>query len=62
MKNPEMLKFVPDHLKTKKICKNAVKKLAFLLRYVSNRYKTSNKFLSNKDFLINVRLLENGEH
>ena len=26
MKNPEMLKFVPDHLKTKKICKHAVKK------------------------------------
>ena len=26
MKNPEMLKFVPDYLKTKKVCKNAVKK------------------------------------
>ena len=25
MKNPEMLKFVPDHLKTKIIGKNAVK-------------------------------------
>ena len=25
MKNPEMLKFVPDHLKTKKIWKHAVK-------------------------------------
>ena len=24
MKNPEMLKIVPDDLKTKKICKNAV--------------------------------------
>ena len=25
MRNPEMLKFVPDHLKTKKMCKHAVK-------------------------------------
>ena len=27
IKNPEMLNFVPDHLKTKKMCKHAVKKL-----------------------------------
>ena len=26
MKNPEMLKFVPHHLKTKKMCKDTVKK------------------------------------
>ena len=32
MKNPEMLKFVPDHLKTKKTCKHAVKRLPYLLR------------------------------
>ena len=25
LKNPEMLKFVPHHLKTKKLCKHAVK-------------------------------------
>ena len=25
MTNPDMLKFVPDHLKTKKMCKQAVK-------------------------------------
>ena len=24
MKNPDLLKFVPDHLKTKKMCKNKV--------------------------------------
>ena len=24
IKDPEMLRFVPDHFKTKKICKNAV--------------------------------------
>ena len=33
-KNPEMLKFVPDHLKTKQMCNYAVKKLPYLLRYV----------------------------
>ena len=40
MKNPEMLKFVPDHLKTKRMCKHAVKKLPYLLRYVPDQYKT----------------------
>ena len=29
-----MLKFVPDHLKTKEMCKHAVKKLPFVKRYV----------------------------
>ena len=27
MENPEMLKFVPDHLKTKKLCKHADKNI-----------------------------------
>ena len=40
MRNPEMLKFVPNHLKTKKMCKYAVKKLPFLIRYVPDEYKT----------------------
>ena len=40
MRNPEMLKFVPDHLKTKRMCKNEVKKLLNLLRYVPDQYKT----------------------
>ena len=35
-----MLSFVPDHLKARKICKNAVKKLPFVIRYGPNRYKT----------------------
>ena len=39
MKNLEMLKFVLDHLKTK-MCKHAVKKLPYLLRYVSDQHKT----------------------
>ena len=37
MKNSEMLKFTPDHLKTQKMCKHAVKKLPFVIRYVSDR-------------------------
>ena len=39
MKNPEMLKFVPDHPKTKKMGKPAVKELPFVIRYVPDRYK-----------------------
>ena len=35
-----MLKFVPDHLRTKNMCTHAVKKLPYLLRYVPDRYKT----------------------
>ena len=31
IKKPEMLKFLPDHLKTEKLCKNAVKKLPFVI-------------------------------
>ena len=36
MKNPEMLKFIPDHFKTKQMCNYAVKKSPYLLRYVPN--------------------------
>ena len=32
IKNPEMLGFIPGHLRTKKMCKHAVKKLSFLLK------------------------------
>ena len=38
-----MLKFVPDHLKTKKVSmqfKHAVKKIPYLLSYFPDRYKT----------------------
>ena len=35
MKNPEMIKLVPDYLKTKKFLKDyAVKKLPYLFRYL----------------------------
>ena len=39
MKNPEMLKFIPDHHKTKKMSKHAVKILPYLLRYAPDQYK-----------------------
>ena len=34
-----MLKFVPDHLKAKKMCKHTVKKLPLGIRYVPDQYK-----------------------
>ena len=39
MENSEMLKIIPDHLKTKKMCKNAVKKLSLEIRYIPQQYK-----------------------
>ena len=53
MKNPETLRFVPDHLDTKKMCKNVVKKLPFVLRYLRHRYKTHE--------MCDKVILENGE-
>ena len=50
-----MLRFAPDHLKTKKICKNAVKKLPFAIKYVPDRYKT--KEMRNKVFTENGGML-----
>ena len=40
MKNSGMLKLVPYHLKTKNMCKYAVKKLPYPLRYIPDQYKT----------------------
>ena len=37
MKNPEMLKFASDHLKTEKKCKHAVKKLLFITKHVPDQ-------------------------
>ena len=39
MKNPEMLKFIPDHLKTEQISNYAVKKLPFTIRSVPETKK-----------------------
>ena len=35
-----MLEFVYDHLKTKRMCEHVAKKLGFLIKYVSEKYKT----------------------
>ena len=40
IKTPEMLKFVPYHLKTKTICIVAVRKLPFVIRQFLDQYKT----------------------
>ena len=53
MKNPEILKLVPDHLKTKKMSKHAVKKLPYLWRYDPDQSKSvpycyKNHEMSNK--------------
>ena len=51
-----MLKFVPDYLKTKKMCRHAVEKLPFLIRYVPDQYKTQQ--ICNKVILENGGTLE----
>ena len=40
MRNPKMLRLVPDYPKTKKMYKYTVKKLPYLLAYVPEQYKT----------------------
>ena len=40
IKNSRMLKFVPDHYKTKKMCKHEVKKIPYILRYVPDEHKS----------------------
>ena len=44
-KNLEFLEFVPRHLKNKEMCQNIVKMLPFVVRYVSDRYKTQEMFV-----------------
>ena len=39
MKNLQLLRFVPDHVKTKIISKHVVKKLIFAIRFVLDWYK-----------------------
>ena len=43
MENPEMLKFVPDNLKTKNMYKHAVEILPYLLRYIRDQQKAQQK-------------------
>ena len=39
IKNPEVLRFVPNHRNTKSMCKNTVKKLPFGIMYFPDLYK-----------------------
>ena len=56
MRNPEMLKFVTDHLKTKKMCKHAVKRLPYPLRYVPDQYKSHQCVIKLFKKLYNIRV------
>ena len=49
-----MLKFVPDHVKTKKLCKYVVKKLPYLLRYVPDQEMCDKAGLENGGTLKSV--------
>ena len=40
-----MIRFVLDQLKTKKVCKNAAKKMPFVIKFVIDQYKTQDKLL-----------------
>ena len=42
MKNTEIQNFVPDHVKTKKMCNNWDKELPFVMRYVPDLYDSKN--------------------
>ena len=50
-----MLRLALDYLKTKKMCKHAIKKLPFIIKYVPDLYKTQG--MCNKDILENNRML-----
>ena len=55
IKNPEMLRFVFHHLKTKTMCQNAVKKLPLVINYVPDQYKTLE--ICDKVIIENSRML-----
>ena len=57
---PEMLRFVPDHRKSKRVCKNAVKKLPFVIKYVPDQYKTIEMF--DKVIIENVFIPDRYKH
>ena len=57
MKNSQMLGFVPDHLKIKKMWEHAGKKLIYYTkRYVTDWYNTQE--MCDKSFLENIGTLE----
>ena len=58
IKHPEMLRYISDHLKTKNVCKNAVKKLLFVIECIPDQCKTQEicdkVILENSETLIFV--------
>ena len=52
IKNPEILKFIADHLNTKKMRRNALKKLPFATRFVPDQYRAQK--------MCDKAILENG--
>lgn len=50
-----MLRLSLDHLKTKNMCKHAIKNPPFIIKYVPDLYKTQR--MCNKDILENSRML-----
>ena len=53
IKDPEMLRLVPYHPKIKKMCKHAVKKLPFAMKYIPDQCKTQG--------MCDNIIIENGE-
>ena len=53
MEDPKMLKFVPDHLKTKKCVSMQLKKIPYLLRYAPDQYETETQQRFDKAILEN---------
>ena len=60
IRNPKTLKIVPDHLKTKNMCKHTVKILPFVIGYAPDRYKTQK--ISDEEILENGGTLESVLH
>ena len=56
LKVPEILRFIPDHLKAKEMYKNVSEKLPFVIRYLFDWYKTQE--ICNKAVLENDGTLQ----
>ena len=53
MKNPEVLKLVLDHVKTKKMCKDAVKKLPYRIRLKNKTQEIFDKAIQENGRTLN---------
>ena len=61
IKNPEILKFIPDHLKTKNMCKHAVKKCTkkYTWKYLKQDVLTFHVLLKFLNQNISILLVNN---